>query len=204
MGSEVKIKMQEGRGRLFRIRNGKYLIYVPKDLAEDSMFPFPTRGSKNVKKLCTWWRRETDNRRMAFRHKGQNATGSLNGWLLLVSRKRCGRGFSGFLASLPFFISTGPQLSANTDTELGKTNNPPKKPPRGWGFPRLSKKAHYFVDGRSLCGKWLFTGDLEDSNDDSPDNCTACKKAVRKLREKEKKPMLKDVAQIREGVANDR
>jgi len=31
--------VNEGRGRLFR-RNGKFLIYLPKDLAEDSMFPF--------------------------------------------------------------------------------------------------------------------------------------------------------------------
>jgi len=29
-----------GRGRLFRRKDGKYLIYLPKDLAEDSMFPF--------------------------------------------------------------------------------------------------------------------------------------------------------------------
>lgn len=29
-----------GRGRLFRRKDGKYLIYLPKSLAEDSMFPF--------------------------------------------------------------------------------------------------------------------------------------------------------------------
>ncbi len=32
--------VNEGRGRLFRRKDGKYLVYVPKDLAEDSMFPF--------------------------------------------------------------------------------------------------------------------------------------------------------------------
>ena len=32
--------VSEGRGRLFRRKDGKYLIYLPKDLAEDSMFPF--------------------------------------------------------------------------------------------------------------------------------------------------------------------
>jgi hypothetical protein len=32
--------VNEGRGRLFRRKDGKYLIYVPLDLAEDSMFPF--------------------------------------------------------------------------------------------------------------------------------------------------------------------
>lgn len=32
--------VSEGRGRLFRREDGKYLIYLPKSLAEDSMFPF--------------------------------------------------------------------------------------------------------------------------------------------------------------------
>ena len=32
--------MSEGRGRLFRRKDGKYLLYLPVDLAEDSMFPF--------------------------------------------------------------------------------------------------------------------------------------------------------------------
>jgi hypothetical protein len=38
--------VSEGRGRLFRRKDGKYLIYVPKDLAEDSMFPF--KGSDSI------------------------------------------------------------------------------------------------------------------------------------------------------------
>ncbi len=29
-----------GKGRLFRRKDGKYLVYLPKGLAEDSMFPF--------------------------------------------------------------------------------------------------------------------------------------------------------------------
>jgi len=32
--------VNEGRGRLFKRKDGKFLIYVPKDLAEDSVFPF--------------------------------------------------------------------------------------------------------------------------------------------------------------------
>jgi hypothetical protein len=32
--------VNEGRGSLFRRKDGKYLIYVPVDLAQDSMFPF--------------------------------------------------------------------------------------------------------------------------------------------------------------------
>ena len=32
--------VSEGKGRLFRRKDGKYLLYIPVDLAEDSMFPF--------------------------------------------------------------------------------------------------------------------------------------------------------------------
>jgi len=38
--------VSEGRGRLFRITDGKYLIYLPVYLAEDSMFPF--KGSDSI------------------------------------------------------------------------------------------------------------------------------------------------------------
>ena len=38
-----------GRGRIFRRKDGKYLIYLPKDLAEDSMFPFKEANSIFVK-----------------------------------------------------------------------------------------------------------------------------------------------------------
>jgi len=41
--------VSEGRGRLFRRKDGKYLIYLPKDLAEDSQFPFKTNSSVRVK-----------------------------------------------------------------------------------------------------------------------------------------------------------
>ncbi len=36
--------VSEGRGRLFRRTDGKYLIYLPVYLAEDSMFPFKEFG----------------------------------------------------------------------------------------------------------------------------------------------------------------
>jgi hypothetical protein len=39
----------QGRGRLFRRKDGKYLVYLPKDLAEDSMFPFKEADSIFVK-----------------------------------------------------------------------------------------------------------------------------------------------------------
>ena len=41
--------VSEGRGRLFRRKDGKYLIYLPKDLAEDSMFPFKGADSIFIK-----------------------------------------------------------------------------------------------------------------------------------------------------------
>lgn len=46
----------------------------------------------------------------------------------------------------------------------------------GWGWPLLSRKAHYFVKHRALCGRWLYMGVLENDKHDSPDNCTACNK----------------------------
>jgi hypothetical protein len=41
--------VNEGRGRLFKRKDGKYLVYLPKDLAEDSMFPFKEGDSTFVK-----------------------------------------------------------------------------------------------------------------------------------------------------------
>ena len=41
--------VNEGRGRLFRRKDGKYLVYVPLGLAEDSMFPFKTETSIKLK-----------------------------------------------------------------------------------------------------------------------------------------------------------
>jgi hypothetical protein len=41
--------VSEGKGRLFRRKDGKYLIYLPKDLAEDTMFPYKGVDSVFVK-----------------------------------------------------------------------------------------------------------------------------------------------------------
>jgi len=41
-----ELMVSEGKGRLFRRKDGKYLIYVPKDLAEDTMFPY--KGTESV------------------------------------------------------------------------------------------------------------------------------------------------------------
>jgi len=41
--------VKKGKGRLFKRKDGKYLIYVPVDLAEDSMFPFPVSPAVAVR-----------------------------------------------------------------------------------------------------------------------------------------------------------
>jgi len=54
----------------------------------------------------------------------------------------------------------------------------------GWTWLWNSRKRHYFLDGRSLCGRFLLLGhpELKHSNDDSPDNCTACRRKLAKKR----------------------
>jgi hypothetical protein len=49
---------------------------------------------------------------------------------------------------------------------------------KGWGWPGASKKAHYFVDGRSLCMKWMFFGDVSDkeAGEPGPDDCAMCRR----------------------------
>jgi hypothetical protein len=56
---------------------------------------------------------------------------------------------------------------------------------KGWGWPQISRKAHYFEGGRSLCGKMLYTGLLEQGNDESQDNCAECKKRLAKSKPKQ-------------------
>lgn len=50
----------------------------------------------------------------------------------------------------------------------------------GWGWPLNSNKAHYFVDGRSLCAKWLFRDDCAAGTYDSPNNCKECARRLQK------------------------
>ena len=53
----------------------------------------------------------------------------------------------------------------------------------GWGWPGNAKKAHYFVDGRSLCGRWLFFGQpTQNQGASSPDDCRECARRVPKER----------------------
>lgn len=43
------VMVSEARGRLYRRKDGKYFIYIPSKLAEDSMFPFRGESSVSVK-----------------------------------------------------------------------------------------------------------------------------------------------------------
>lgn len=48
-----------------------------------------------------------------------------------------------------------------------------------WGWPLKSRKAHFFVEGRSLCRSWLYLGQGTKTQSTSaerpgPDDCTAC------------------------------
>jgi hypothetical protein len=65
----------------------------------------------------------------------------------------------------------------------------------GWGWPANSRKAHYFIYGKSsrgewlfaadaLCGRMMFAGALEEGGDGSPDNCAECKRRLKRLQEK--------------------
>ena len=41
--------VSEGKARLFKNSQGRYLIYLPVDLAQDSMFPFKVSDSTHVR-----------------------------------------------------------------------------------------------------------------------------------------------------------
>jgi len=49
----------------------------------------------------------------------------------------------------------------------------------GWAWPGLARKAHFFREGRSLCGRWLYTGPLcqnqvEDDMAPGREDCWKC------------------------------
>lgn len=47
--------------------------------------------------------------------------------------------------------------------------------PDGWAFPLGASKAHYFVDGRSLCGRWdASVWDIPANDDVSVNDCAEC------------------------------
>jgi hypothetical protein len=44
---------KESLGRLFKRKDGKYFLYLPKDLVEDTNFPFPLNSSTRVRVCFT-------------------------------------------------------------------------------------------------------------------------------------------------------
>ena len=60
------------------------------------------------------------------------------------------------------------------------------KEKEGWTWLFNAYKQHYFVDKKSLCGKWaiLLDNELEIGNDESPDNCLECRRKLKKRKEK--------------------
>lgn len=67
----------------------------------------------------------------------------------------------------------GPDIEPATPKEEPEQ----KKLGEGWGWPMLSRKCHYFRDGRALCGKWLYTGEYTpDTKNATPDDCATCLK----------------------------
>ena len=54
-------------------------------------------------------------------------------------------------------------------------------PGEGWAYLLNARKWHYFkADGRSVCGKWMRLGisGAEQGNNDSADNCVACRRKL--------------------------
>jgi len=57
----------------------------------------------------------------------------------------------------------------------------------GWVWFINTRKAHYVKESKSLCRRYMYLGSsFEQGKDDSPDNCSACKKKLAKLKAKEK------------------
>jgi hypothetical protein len=65
--------VSEGKGRLFRRKDGKYLIYIPVDLAGDSMFPLKNltktkRGADSLRVKVSF--KQGDNKLLIERWNG--------------------------------------------------------------------------------------------------------------------------------------
>lgn len=69
--------------------------------------------------------------------------------------------------------------------ELEKKPIDPRAIPEGWNWLYNTPKWHYFVDGTSLCKRWLLFSipeKMEQGNDNSPDNCKLCRKKLQTRR----------------------
>jgi hypothetical protein len=57
--------------------------------------------------------------------------------------------------------------------------------PEGWVILANSRKAHFFRNGKSLCGKWMYFGKIDGLGLDgadfiSPDDCAECSRRRQK------------------------
>lgn len=52
-------------------------------------------------------------------------------------------------------------------------------PNEGWTFLHNSRRDHYFVDGRSLCGKYAYFGPIDNKTNGNPE-CADCLKRLKK------------------------
>lgn len=84
---------------------------------------------------------------------------------------------------------------------------------KGWAWPAIARIAHYFINQRSLCGRWTYSGDLVD--DQRPcglNQCRVCLARFRyfSIRDRWVSPVqnwkysegrvLVDVKKLREGI----
>lgn len=54
----------------------------------------------------------------------------------------------------------------------------------GWAKPANSRKWHYFVGGMALCGRWMYSGEVDETSIPSsgPDDCAACARKDRAMK----------------------
>lgn len=56
----------------------------------------------------------------------------------------------------------------------------------GWTWLSNSRRWHYFVGGRSLCGRWFtFATNFELGDDDAKHNCRGCRTKLKARKKKE-------------------
>lgn len=65
-------------------------------------------------------------------------------------------------------------------------SNEPGTECEGWGCPLRASKCHYFRGARSLCGRWMYTGNLDTLERHSPVDCADCTRRRDRELKKEK------------------
>jgi len=50
----------------------------------------------------------------------------------------------------------------------------------GWGWPGRASEGHYFVGGRSLCGRWLYDGEVDEGDYEGWSRCAVCRRKLAK------------------------